>query len=123
MLQCASYALEMLSHGGLRSHVIGALVTDGTIQLSYHDRSIFVKSEPLNFLNDPSGVVAMLRAMYNLPLSQLGHTNLITPPPFLAVSSTSSTVSLAVVLAWSEQTISMGVGPIATTIAGLDRSS
>ena len=32
MLQCASYALEMLSHGGLRSHVIRALVTDDTIQ-------------------------------------------------------------------------------------------
>jgi hypothetical protein len=33
MLQCASYALEMLSHGGLCSHVISALVTDDTIQL------------------------------------------------------------------------------------------
>ena len=28
MLQCASYALEMMSHGGLRSHVISALVAD-----------------------------------------------------------------------------------------------
>ena len=25
-LQCTSYALELLSHGGLRNHVIGALV-------------------------------------------------------------------------------------------------
>ena len=83
MLQCASYALEMMSHGGLRSHVIGALVTDDTIQLLYYDRSIILKSEPLNFLEDPSRFVAMLRAMGNLPLSQLGHANLITPPPFL----------------------------------------
>ena len=83
MLQCASYALEMISHGGLRSHVIGALVTDDAIQLLYYDRSIFIKSEPLNFLEDPSSFVAMLRAMYNIPLSQLGHANLITLPPFL----------------------------------------
>ena len=83
MLQCASYALEMMSHGGLRSHVIGALVTDGAIQLLYYDRSIFIKSEPLYFLEDPSRFVAMLRALYNLPLSQLSHANLITPPPFL----------------------------------------
>ena len=33
MLQCASYVLEMLSHGGLRSHVMSALVTDDSIQL------------------------------------------------------------------------------------------
>ena len=83
MLQCASYALEMLSYGGLRSHVIGALVTDGTIQLYYYDRSVFIQSEPLNFLKYPSGFVAMLRAMYNLPLSQLGYANLITPSPLL----------------------------------------
>jgi hypothetical protein len=52
MLQCASYALEMLSHGGLRSHVISALVTDDTIQLyittvrssSYRDQLIFWKT-------------------------------------------------------------------------------
>src|SRR5882762_2394139 len=33
MLQCASYTLEMLSNGGLCSHVISALVTDDTIRL------------------------------------------------------------------------------------------
>src|ERR1700744_6623651 len=32
MLQCASYALEMLSHGGLLRQGSGALGTDGTIQ-------------------------------------------------------------------------------------------
>jgi hypothetical protein len=52
MLQCASYALEMLSHGGLHSHVISALVTDDTIQLYittvrsslYRDQLIFWKT-------------------------------------------------------------------------------
>jgi len=50
MLQCASYALEMLSHGGLWSHVISALMTDDTIQLSYFDCSIILVSRPVNFL-------------------------------------------------------------------------
>ena len=83
MLQCASYALDILSYG-LRSHVIGASVTDGTIQLLYYDRSIILRSESLNFLEDPSSFVAMLRAMcHHLPRSQLGHANLVTPPPYL----------------------------------------
>lgn len=59
MLQCASYALDILSYG-LWSHVISASVTDGTIQLLYYDRSIILRSESLNFLEDPSSFVAML---------------------------------------------------------------
>jgi hypothetical protein len=83
MLQCASYALEMMSHGGLRSHVISALVTDDTIQLLYYDRSIILVSEPVNFLEEPSHFVAMLHAIGNLNLSQLGYADLITPSPLL----------------------------------------
>jgi hypothetical protein len=83
MLQCASYALEMMSHGGLRSHVISALVTDDNIQLLYYDRSIILVSEPVNFLEEPSHFVAMLHAMGNLKLSQLGYADLITPSPLL----------------------------------------
>ncbi|KAF8274805.1 hypothetical protein EI94DRAFT_1713110 [Lactarius quietus] len=83
MVQCAGYALEMMSHGGLRSHVIGALVTDGIIQLLYYDRSIILISEPVNFLDDLPRFVAMLQAMGNLPLLQLGHTDVIAPPPLL----------------------------------------
>jgi hypothetical protein len=83
MLQCASYALEMMSHGGLRSHVISALVTDDTIQLLYYDHSIILVSEPVNFLEEPSHFVAMLHAMGNLELSQLGYADIITPPPLL----------------------------------------
>ena len=83
MLQCASYALDILSYG-LWSHVIDASVTDGTIQLLYYDRSIILRSESLNFLEDPSSFVAMLRAMcHHLPRSRLGHANLVTPQPFL----------------------------------------
>jgi hypothetical protein len=83
MLQCASYALEMLSHGGLRSHVISALVTDDSIQLLYYDRSIIIVSRPVNFLEDPSRFVAMLHAIANLTLPQLGYANVIKPAPLL----------------------------------------
>ena len=83
MLQCASYALEMLSHGGLRSHVISALVTDDTIQLLYYDRSIIIVSRPVNFLEDLSRFVAMLHAIANLTLPQLGYADVIKPAPLL----------------------------------------
>src|SRR6202044_4281861 len=83
MLQCASYALEMLSHGGLRSHVISALVTDDTIQLLYYDRSIIIVLRPVNFLEDPSRFVAMLHAIANLTLPQLGYADVVKPAPLL----------------------------------------
>ena len=83
MLQCASYALEMLSHGGLRSHVISALVTDDTIQLLYYDRSIIIVSRPVNFLEDPSRFIAMLHAIANLTLPQVGYADVVKPAPLL----------------------------------------
>jgi Fungal protein kinase len=84
MIQCASYALELLSRGGLRSHVIGALVTDGDVQLLFYNRSICIVSEPLNFLAHQGRFISLLKAMNNLTLSQWGFVEKIftTPPPF-----------------------------------------
>ncbi|KAF8874970.1 hypothetical protein BD779DRAFT_228936 [Infundibulicybe gibba] len=64
--QCASYALELLSHGGLRTHVIAALVTDDSIELLYYDRSIIIKSEPFNFITDQKQFVAWVIGMIRL---------------------------------------------------------
>jgi hypothetical protein len=83
MLQCASYTLEMLSHGGLRSHVIAALVTDDTIQLLYYNRSIIIMSPPLNFLEDSSRFLAMLKAFANMSLKQWGYVEKLEPAPLL----------------------------------------
>jgi hypothetical protein len=84
MLQCASYALEILSHGGLRSHVIGALVTDDTIELLYYDRSIVIVSEPLNFIKDQPRFIAVLQALASLSLQQWGYAaNVLKPAPLL----------------------------------------
>jgi len=66
LVRCASYALEMLSHGGLRSHVFGALITDNTLELLYYDRSLPVQSEPVCFLENPAALVAFLYCMQQL---------------------------------------------------------
>lgn len=84
MLQCASYALEILSHGGLRSHVIGALVTDDTIELLYYDRSIIIASKPLNFIKDQPRFIEFLQEIASLSLQQWGYaTNVLKPAPLL----------------------------------------
>ena len=93
MLQCASYALEMLSHGGLRSHVISALVTDDTIQLLYYDRSIIIVLRPVNFLEDPSRFVAMLHAIANLTLPQLAMPMSLNPHHFWTIRTRPPTYS------------------------------
>lgn len=77
MPQCASYALEMFSHGCLQSYVIGALVTDDRIQLLYFDGSITLVSEPLNFLQNPSLLIATFQAISGLRTSGWGYA-----PPF-----------------------------------------
>jgi hypothetical protein len=83
MLQCASYALEILSHGGLRNHVIGALVNNETIQLLYYDCSIVVASEPLNFVKDQPRFI-FLQAVASLSLQQCGYAaNVLKPAPLL----------------------------------------
>lgn len=85
MLHCASYAQDMMSYSGLRNHVLGALVIDGTVSLLYYDRSINVVSQPLEFLQYPHQFVAMLQALSNLSLLQLGYADskVIKPSPLL----------------------------------------
>ena len=80
MLQCASYALELLSNGGLRRHVIGALVSSADIELLYYDRSIVVVSERINFLHDHGRFFAMLHGMASLSRRQWGYETILRPP-------------------------------------------
>ncbi|KAL4255910.1 Protein kinase domain-containing protein [Pleurotus pulmonarius] len=51
LIQCAGYALEMLSHG-FRRHVLGFLATDGQIEFLYYDHSVVLRSSPFNFIDD-----------------------------------------------------------------------
>jgi hypothetical protein len=82
-IQCASYALELLSNGGLRSHVIAALVSHNSLELLYYDRSIVVKSTPLPFTQDTATFLAIIYGFANLTLPQWGYPSLLkgpTPP-------------------------------------------
>jgi hypothetical protein len=78
--QCASYALELLTYGGLRSHVIGALITNNLIELLYYDHSIIVKSESFNFAQDTARFITMLTGVANLTENQWGYHPLLGAP-------------------------------------------
>ncbi|KAJ7845781.1 hypothetical protein B0H13DRAFT_2209083 [Mycena leptocephala] len=78
--QCASYALELLTYGGLRSHVIGALITNNLIELLYYDRSIIVKSESFNFAQDTARFITMLKGVADLTENQWGYHPLLNAP-------------------------------------------
>ncbi|KAL4255909.1 hypothetical protein AB1N83_013192 [Pleurotus pulmonarius] len=51
LIQCAGYALEMLSQG-FRRHVLGFLATDGQIEFLYYNHSVVLRSSPFNFIDD-----------------------------------------------------------------------
>ncbi|KAJ7882819.1 hypothetical protein B0H14DRAFT_1458935 [Mycena olivaceomarginata] len=71
-LQCASYALEMLSNGGLRSHVISVLVSRNSLELLYYDRSLVVRSRPLHFAEDTATFISILWGFGSLTRPQRG---------------------------------------------------
>ncbi|KAJ7086597.1 hypothetical protein C8R43DRAFT_311051 [Mycena crocata] len=48
LVQCASYALELMSHGGIRTHVISLFVTNSSLELLYFDHSCIIKSEAID---------------------------------------------------------------------------
>ncbi|KAJ7243568.1 hypothetical protein B0H12DRAFT_1188494 [Mycena haematopus] len=81
-LQCASYALELLSNGGVRSHVVAALVSRNTLELLYYDRSVVVKSEPLRFTRpeNRAAFLAVLSGFGNMDSPQWGYPKLLAPP-------------------------------------------
>ncbi|KAF7334854.1 Other 1 protein kinase [Mycena sanguinolenta] len=78
--QCASYALELLTYGGLRSHVIGALITNNNMELLYYDRSIIIRSDPFDFTDDTVRFVNLLAAVKGLTKVQWGYHPLLDPP-------------------------------------------
>lgn len=78
-IQCASYALEMLSYGGLRTHVIGALITNTELELLYYDRSLHVMSEQIDFSKEKSCLVAFISCLQRATPSQWGRVSRIIP--------------------------------------------
>ena len=52
---------------------------DNKIELLYYDRSIIIKSSPLDFISDDSCFIAMLKGFAKLTPSQLGYEPLMKP--------------------------------------------
>ncbi len=62
-VQCARYALHILSNAGLRSHALVTLIDRDRIQLSYYDRSAIIVSQAIDLGNKDDEIlfIAMLK--------------------------------------------------------------
>ncbi|PFH45845.1 hypothetical protein AMATHDRAFT_200217 [Amanita thiersii Skay4041] len=77
LLQCASYALEMLSHGSIRTHAFGILVIDERLELLFYDRSLHVRSNVVNFLENPALLVTVIVSLAKLSSKDWGYSPII----------------------------------------------
>jgi hypothetical protein len=64
--QCASYALEMMSHGGIRHHALGASIVGSNITLQYYGHSVILYSKPFNIIDDFAQFLSVLRLLMSL---------------------------------------------------------
>ncbi|KAK0209390.1 hypothetical protein IW262DRAFT_1529151 [Armillaria fumosa] len=73
-IQCAHYALHILSNAGLRSHALMTLVDRDRIQLSYYDRSAIIVSQAIDLANKDDEIlfIMMLIGCHHLMLKQRG---------------------------------------------------
>jgi hypothetical protein len=90
--QCASYALELLSHGRLRTHTVGLLVSEDQITLKYYEHSIIVDARTFSFQKEPMRLVAMLYAMSRLTYEQWGFDPVLGDPIQLTRPKTKSSM-------------------------------
>lgn len=80
LLQCAGYALGLISHGGLRTHVIGVLIGEDMLELLYFDHSIHARSERISFEKNPTLLVAAVHALLRLDDSGWGYDPILKSP-------------------------------------------
>ncbi|KAG7444798.1 uncharacterized protein BT62DRAFT_933850 [Guyanagaster necrorhizus] len=79
-LQCARYAMEVLSSAGFRTHSIGALIGGTHLQMLYYDRSSIIVSQEIDMDNDPDSFIAMLIGLHGLTLEKHGIHSIIEDP-------------------------------------------
>lgn len=94
-IQCASYGLELLSHGELATHRFGFLVIDGKIQIHYYDRSAPFMSTVVDFVKNPTFLVALLDCMVSGKREDWGFIPRIIPPPTVVHPSKSGPAKLS----------------------------
>ncbi|KAK0479954.1 hypothetical protein EDD18DRAFT_1206454 [Armillaria luteobubalina] len=84
-IQCARYALHILSNAGLRSHALVTLIDRDRIQLSYYDRSAIIVSQAIDLADkdDEIRFIAMLIGCHRLTPKQRGVLHDIIKDPYL----------------------------------------
>ncbi|KAK0191591.1 hypothetical protein F5146DRAFT_1121775 [Armillaria mellea] len=84
-IQCARYALHILSNTVLRSHALVTLIDRDRIQLSYYDRSAIIVSQAIDLGNADDEVlfIAMLIGSHRLSLEQRGILQDIIKDPYI----------------------------------------
>ncbi|KAK0490358.1 hypothetical protein IW261DRAFT_1387679 [Armillaria novae-zelandiae] len=84
-IQCARYALHILSNAGLRSHALMTLIDRDRIQLSYYDRSAIIVSQAIDLEKGADSVlfIAMLIGFHRLTLTQRGILDDIIKDPYI----------------------------------------
>ncbi|PBK65634.1 hypothetical protein ARMSODRAFT_961000, partial [Armillaria solidipes] len=84
-VQCARYALHILSNAGLRSHALVTLIDRDRIQLSYYDRSAIIVSQAIDLGNEDDEIlfIAMLIGCHRLTLKQRGIYHDIIKDPYI----------------------------------------
>ncbi|KAK0205916.1 hypothetical protein DFS33DRAFT_1272505 [Desarmillaria ectypa] len=94
-IQCARYALQILSNTGLRSHALATLIDRDRIQLSYYDRSAIIVSQAIDLANKDDEIlfIAMLIGCHRLTLKQRGILHHIIEDPYITDFNRFNTVS------------------------------
>ncbi|SJL01227.1 uncharacterized protein ARMOST_04545 [Armillaria ostoyae] len=84
-VQCARYALHILSNAGLRSHALVTLIDRDRIQLSYYDRSAIIVSQAIDIGNEDDEIlfITMLIGCHRLTLKQRGILHHIIKDPYI----------------------------------------
>ncbi|KAG7446129.1 uncharacterized protein BT62DRAFT_1076518 [Guyanagaster necrorhizus] len=94
-IQCARYALQILSNAGLRSHALVTLIDCDRVQLSYYDRSAIIVSQAIDLgeKDDEMLFIAMLIGCHRLTLKQRGILHHIIEDPYITNFNRFNTVS------------------------------
>ncbi|PBK66012.1 hypothetical protein ARMSODRAFT_960459 [Armillaria solidipes] len=84
-IQCAKYAMQILSSAGLRSHALVTLIDRDRLQLKYYDRSSIVVSQAIDIADKEERrlFVAMLIGCHRLTLRQRGILHDILEDPYI----------------------------------------
>ncbi|KAK0451398.1 uncharacterized protein EV420DRAFT_1766427 [Desarmillaria tabescens] len=84
-IQCATYAMQILSSAGLRSHALVTLIDRDRLQLTYYDRSAIVVSQAIDIADKEEKrlFVGMLIGCHRLTLPQRGILDHIIEDPYI----------------------------------------